>query len=369
MASSAWDTMNNLLEQVKQRPLGSSPPIPEDTPIEIKLLCTQAYSRGKLAMKQPGIFGPQVSESAPSSQKLVLATYFALGMESDTTECRTNISKNHEPEEYYGDRNKYKTFVSQLALSFGANQTQFRTDKSKVSYAASFLRGSAFDWLQPFINDINGEIIFATYREFLAGLEAGFADPDSYATAERELEELAQTASCSSYYSKFVALLSQLKWTEDAVKIHYFRRGLKDAIKDKLVGRDLPIKISDFAALCIQLDNQIEARLREKKNPTGNRPTRNSTISPPQRFKNPVKFERDPKLDTIDTQLNPEPMELDSASRKAYRKANNLCTYCGASGHWVRNCEKAQSKKGKIASASLHIANDVETSTLYQTKN
>lgn len=372
MSAAEWETMVGILDEAQRQPVGLSAPIPADTPLNIKFLCTQAYSRGILATKQPGIFGPEFSDSASDSQKLVLSTYFALalGTNANNSSQNTNVPKNHNPDEYHGEKSKYKAFVSQLALAFGTNEAHFRTDKSKINYAASFLRGSAFDWLQPFIDDIGGEIAFSTYSDFLAGLRAGFADPDTYATAERDLEELTQKSSCSAYYSQFVALLSQLKWTEDAVKIHYFRRGLKDGIKDRLVGRDLPTTISEFAALCIKLDNQIEARAREKKYTT-TKPIQNQIINPAQKPKNPLKSERESRSDTSNPQLAVgDPMELDSASRKAYRKANNLCTYCGAAGHWVRNCQKAQSKKGRIASASLDTNEDSENpSALYHTKN
>lgn len=273
-----------------------------------------------------------------------------------------------KPEEFQGNRSNFKAFVTQLALCFGANSSKFGSDKSKISFAASFLRGPAFDWLEPFIDDVTGEVMFKSYTEFLDGLKAGFADPDQYATAEREIEKLTQSSSCSAYYSQFVTLIAQLGWTEEAVKIHYFRRGLKEEIKDMLVGRDLPDITTEFASLCIKLDNQIEARSREKQISKKGAPTTSLTPLPPQLIKqnpSPVSVQdyKTPISYSTPSYATGDPMELDSASRKAYRKANNLCTYCGAPGHWVKSCPNLKSKENKIANAI------VGNSVIYEAKN
>lgn len=202
---------------------------------------------------------------------------------------------------------------------------------------------------------------------------AGFADPDQYATAEREIENLNQRGSCSSYYSQFVALIAQLGWTEDSVKIHYFRRGLKDSIKDNLVGKDCPTTISEFAALCVKLDNQIEARRREKfflpesskQLPTFLRPQIMS------HFQKPIENHTSDTPQPMSNQPVSDPMELDAASRKSYRRANNLCTYCGVSGHWVRDCGKLKSRDTRIVAAALSTDSDKDLTSpaLYQSKN
>lgn len=367
-----WATMVNLLNDIRTQSLTACAPIPDATPLRVQILCNQAYARGKQAANHPGIEGPKIPNLLDENQQLVLMTYFSLGMEVGLTPKETIISQpspeGKKPEEFQGNRSNFKSFVTQLALYFGANSSKFGTDKAKISFAASFLRGPAFDWLEPFIDDVTGEVIFKSYTEFLDGLKAGFADPDQYATAEREIEKLTQTSSCSAYYSQFVTLIAQLGWTEEAVKIHYFRRGLKEEIKDMLVGRDLPNITTEFASLCIKLDNQIEARSREKQIWKKGTPITSLTPFPPQFLKQnqpPVSVQnfKTPTSHSTPCHTTEDPMELDSASRKAYRKANNLCTYCGAPGHWVKSCPKLKSKENRIANAN------VENSVLYEAKN
>lgn len=373
LAQDEWESMCNLIETIRAQKLGPSAPIPGGTPIRIQLQCTQAYTRGKLAARDTSIQGPKISDSASDFQKLVLVTYFSLGLEAGS---ESNMSSRQEqplegkkPDEFRGDRSQFKSFVCQLALAFRADSNRFRDDQAKINFAASYLRGSAFDWLQPYIRESDGEVLFESYKLFLSSLEAGFADPDAYATAEKELERLTQTNSCSAYYSQFVGLLAQLQWTEDAVKIHYFRRGLNDNIKDMLVGRDLPNTICEFAALCIKLDNQIRARIQEKNAST----TPQYSPSNPRLIKQPIRPSQSVTAETIPTASDQieDPMELDAASRRAYRRANNLCTYCGASGHWVKTCPKATLKKSKLASAVMKTSDNFgsKDSVIYQSKN
>lgn len=373
----AWAIMAQFLNKIREQPLTPSAPIPDSTPVQIQLLCTQAYSRGKQARLHPQIEGPKISSSACENQQLVLATYFSLGMEV-SPENKTQIGSQAPPEgkrpdEFYGDRSKYRTFVAQLALYYGSDPQKFSTDKSKIRFAASFLRGSAFEWLEPFIDEMAGNVSFYKYSEFLEGLMAGFVDPDQYATAEREIEVLVQRGSCSSYYSQFVALIAQLGWTEDSVKIHYFRRGLKESVKDLLVGKDCPTTITDFAALCIKLDNQLEAHRNEKKN-LSQSSKQPPSVSPPQsalNFQKPTEGYVPARPQPSTSQPVNDPMELDAASRKSYRRANNLCTYCEASGHWVRDCPKLKSRDARAATAALGPDTDqnITSSVLYQSKN
>lgn len=210
--------------------------------------------------------------------------------------------------------------------------------------------------------------MFKSSPKFLDGLKVGFADPDHYATAEREIKKLTQASLYSSYYSRLVTLIAQLGWTEEAVKIHYFRRGLKEETKDILVGRDLPNLTTKFVSLCIKLDNQIEARSREKQISKKRAPITSFILLPPPFLKQnqfPVSVQNFKTVTSYSTpsHATEDPMDLDSASRKAYRKANNLCTYCGAPGYWVKSCPKLKSKDNKITNAN------VGNSVIYEVKN
>ena len=63
-------------------------------------------------------------------------------------------------------------------------------NKSKIVYAASFLRGPAKDWWTPNINPYTSGIKFDTYTEFLTALSNAFNNPDSEVTAAWEIKRL-----------------------------------------------------------------------------------------------------------------------------------------------------------------------------------
>lgn len=387
----AWAALASHIEIIQAQPLGPSAPIPLETPNFIKTFCTQAYSRGKQAAKDVRITGPTIPNSACEDQIFMMNEYFSLGISSNSGSFSTpeKIHEGNKPSEFRGGQDNFKNFKTQLALWFGTYPQQYNSDKSKIKFAAGYLRGAAFDWLEPFVNQSNGEVEFATYSEFLSGLEAGFADPDSQATAEREIKGLKQTGSCSAYYSRFTALTSQLGWAQDSVKIMFFRDGLKPSIRAMLLGRDVPRNISDFAALCIKLDNEIHAWTRETKSHPTYRPITIPNFNHPPSFvgsSSPYQSPRplqqlNPIQNTSPSQKSPslqntglppgEPMELDAAARKAYRKANNLCTYCGLEGHWVSSCPKLKSKEARVTiSAALNNStSEGEQEIIFESKN
>lgn len=259
----------------------------------------------------------------------------------------------------------------------------FAQDEAKIRYAGSYLTGNAYTWFQPHVDQISGDLAFESFETFIKALAAAFDDPDAYATAERELESLKQDGSCAAYYAKMVSLFSQLGWTESKVQIHHFRLGLKDNVKDALVGKNPPQTFPEFATFCIILDNKLYARIRERKSKvpghTQNFFSHPGSIGPPLQNIKPLQPSSIPPAQTSTPALHYDPMELDNseagkAARKAYRWANNLCGYCGKPGHKVVNCQtlatrSASSSPPKIANTEIEPTDDHSSIKLYEAKN
>ena len=53
--------------------------------------------------------------------------------------------KINTPEPFDGSRKKLRAFFSQVELFFGFNVDRFPTDKHKVLFASTYLRGPAFE--------------------------------------------------------------------------------------------------------------------------------------------------------------------------------------------------------------------------------
>ena len=157
----------------------------------------------------------------------------------------------------------------------------------------------------------------------------------------------------SAYYTNFQNIINHLD-LDDHAKIMFFRNGIREKVKELLIGRDkIPTTFVDFVQLCIRLDNdirafEIERTYKNRTNPN-HRPPFRKPFNPSPR---PQPFNNQPreKLSTAYTggpgaHFDAGPMELDAgfthrvtSEEKERRKQKNLCLRCGKSGHYARNC-------------------------------
>lgn len=264
--------------------------LPQNIPRQIRSYLVRAHSVGKasigseVAIEFKDLYPPfvtdlqaQVMEEAvslgqrialeinkPESLPIPAVRQVETRNEFDSTRS-SRVAQPSEPEKFDGTRALFGHFLTRLQLRFRSFPREFSQDEAKIRYAGSYLTGNAYTWFQPQVDQVTGDLAFTTFESFINALGPAFDDPDSYATAERELESLRQDGSCAAYYAKMISLFSQLGWLEPKVQIHHFRLGLKDHVKDALVGKNPPKTFPEFAALCIALENDLYARLREKK--------------------------------------------------------------------------------------------------------
>ena len=67
---------------------------------------------------------------------------------------RASAGQKHfrKPPEFDGkDRTQCDAFLMHLDLYLGAHNQDFPDDPSKVRFAATYLRGRAFNWIQPYL--------------------------------------------------------------------------------------------------------------------------------------------------------------------------------------------------------------------------
>jgi hypothetical protein len=225
---------------------------------------------------------------------------------------------------------------------FNSDTQRYGSDSAKISYAASHLRGAAKRWFTPQMDKQTGEIKFKTFVSFVEALGNAFDDPDAASTAEQKLRTLKQgTDSCATYHSKFVGHMAILGWDGHS-QISWFKHGLREEVKDMLLAHDTPNTIEEFVKLCVKLDNRWRARQQEKKSASFHSTSKTPSSSPP--MPKPTS-QSPPTLPSTSTGTHPGPMDLSAGRRgkltdqeRAYRKANNLCMYCGNSGHYASQC-------------------------------
>ena len=73
------------------------------------------------------------------------------GTNNSGTITTTLEPKVADPEFFTGVRKKTRTFLLQLQNVFFAQPARYTESKSKVSFAISFLRGAAMEWIVPYL--------------------------------------------------------------------------------------------------------------------------------------------------------------------------------------------------------------------------
>ena len=127
--------------------------------------------------------------------------------------------KINTPELFDGSKGKLQKFFFQIELFFGFNVDRFPTDKHKVLFASTYLRGPAFEWFNSFLTDFlnnkpdkrdNNTIeVTQNYLNFKNKLRQVFGNFDKEHSAERRMQSLRQTGSAINYASKFQQLVAQ----------------------------------------------------------------------------------------------------------------------------------------------------------------
>ena len=259
-----------------------------------------------------------------------------------------------------GKRHLLKNFVSQLRLVIYGQPSRYTTERSKVIFAASFLREAAFSWFQPILNSDPSHVL-ENFDLFIQLLEETFGDPDETANAERHLASLTQTNSAINYASEFRRIAAMTEWNDPA-KCHHFYNGLKSSVKDELAKVKRPSSLADLIELAISIDNRLFDRSRERNIQCNSRfpPQKNFDLKQPSHA--PPLLKNDPMV--IDATYSQKRKSL-SLPEKQRRIDNKLCLYCGEPGHYVDNCPQVPKKPGRVkASLKGRISPPLETTQL-----
>lgn len=243
-----------------------------------------------------------------------------------------------DPPEFDGkDKDFASTFVSHLDLYFSAYKDSF-TDEQKITTAASFLRGHAFRWFEPYLRtgDENPDARIRTdYAYFCQQLIHNLGDPDRSASLKRQLKNLRQTGAASAYAAEFQRIASMMDWNESSLREQFYEN-LKPEVKDRLSYTiSAPESLKDYMTLVIQVDNRLHERRLEQRRELGK----------PRTLKGDSTKQHE-------NRQNIQPMELDTLARgplspneRQRRVKNNLCIYCAGSDHTVEKCPNKTSTK------------------------
>jgi hypothetical protein len=266
---------------------------------------------------------------APSS---VVGSTTAKEVDSSSHDTRL---KTPLPDNFSGDRTKFKAFVTQLDVYMALNLKQFPTEQHKAIWATTFLRGQAFDWVEVFLKDhlakgadskerkVETRKMFDNFDNFKKRMSRMFGDIDEVGTAERAISALKQTGSASNYAAMFQQYAGRIKWAEDALLYQYYK-GLKGEVKDDIVRAGKPDDLQELISDSIRIDNRLYERRLEDKGLYRHQ------------FRNSGKNKK--------KEYWPQPMEVDatykgkqkpklSKDEMDRRRKFKLCFECGKPGH------------------------------------
>jgi hypothetical protein len=254
------------------------------------------------------------------------------------------------PDEFHGSRQQLRTFLMQSELYIGFNANKFGNDTDKVLWMVSFLRGPAFAWVEPFLEDFMNnktgggrvstamkdttKILFRTVKGFKEGISKVYGDIDPDRTAERALQALQQQGSATKYTAEFQQHMHRTHWDDHALRAQYYK-GLKDSVKDEMARSDKPDDLAEMIELAIKIDDRMYERKLEKKGQYHNTQHKKPNSQPQQKA------------------YWPQPMELDatrwkrepSKEERDRRRKNKLCYECGLPGHQAAAHRKKQAQQ------------------------
>jgi len=276
--------------------------------------------------------------------------------------------KLREPDPFDGsDPKKLRTFILQCKLNFRDRKDLFGDDETKVNYALSYLKGAALDCFEPALLDPIDPAWLSEFDLFIEELETNFGSFDPEGEAEAELEQLRmqENHQATKYFIKFQQLAARVKWGDAALRRQAYN-GLAKRIKNDMVHHHKPNSLQGLRVLAQLIDSRYWERRAEisRENGTsgssGNKSEHQSDSSKSDSKSgkgsshSKQKNNSGSKGSTSD-QKKPDP-DLSSKlgkdgkltpQERQRRLDNNLCLFCGTSGHVAKDCPKSSSASSK----------------------
>jgi hypothetical protein len=272
------------------------------------------------------------------------------------------VPKILQPDPFTGDRLDLDTYLTRCQHVFLTQPSLFLTEQHKVLYAASYLKGAAYSWMKPLVQEyakgLSVPIEFTSFQQYSESLTRMYGDPDMVKSITREINALGQTSSVSAYASEFRRLQAYIAWNDKAL-FDRFYNGLRDNVKDGLVHENpRPVLLETLMSAALRIDARIYERILERKatssanvrqvptprQTTANRPTTSQAQTPvtPQyasAFAKPVTHDASTPMELDHQRI---PLTPDEKRRRVeFRKLNGLCLWCGDDRHLLVDCPTA----------------------------
>ncbi|KAI9627257.1 hypothetical protein KEM48_009882 [Puccinia striiformis f. sp. tritici PST-130] len=234
---------------------------------------------------------------------------------------------------------KLRNYLQQCKLILN-DIDSFSSDLKKTLYAAAFLTGKAFEWVQPYlevIDDPPPNYMMDSWLMFESQLVTLYGDPNELRATEYN----------------FRALQSRLPGWGDRPLMFHFQKGLPTRVLDLLAqNTEVFDTLLELIEATLKIDTRHHERQKEKKRENDSQPSqpkkdtsKTASSSTPSTSRNPSTSKSTSKNPSEITKVLEGGMLM--ANEKERRAKAGLCVYCGGK-HNVDDCiKKANKNSGK----------------------
>jgi hypothetical protein len=241
----------------------------------------------------------------------------------------------NKPTPFDGDRKKITTFIQEVKIYLTVNKHVYTTDESMVAFVLSYMtEKEAVQWRELYVEqmtDMNGDLVFPTFKKFAEELVDAFKPADRTAEAMNRLMVLKQgDRTAEELVMEFRLLAAQaglgMKSSSDHIHmIGLFRKTLHPQLANRILfGENVPETIEGWIAKAIQFDtNYRMAKIITEQNRLQNTWKKNERrVLRPKEQKN-------------DDEMNVN--MLTAEERNNFMK-EGACFKCQKRGHIAKNC-------------------------------
>jgi len=298
-----------------------------------------------------------------------------------TNDSSSSRAKVHEPDTFDGtDPKKLRTFLVQCELCFQDRAKAFHLDRAKVTFTQSYLKGMTLEWFEPDLlnsgDPADRPRWMDSWVHFVAELQSTFEPHDPIADAEHQLEHLQMKDAhrVMRYIVDFNRLASQVQDYGDGALRRLFYSGLPDCLKDEIARVGKPLTLHGLRALCQEIDVHYWEHKDEISRTTKSQPTLSPTKPSNSGGNSSNSGQEKSKASNSSSSANSGSSKATSnqsssgsrpdltnklgkdgkltADERKRHLENNLCMFCGGTGHFADNCPK-KTKKAKARAAAI----------------
>jgi hypothetical protein len=309
---------------------------------------------------------------------------------SDTVTPTNNVIVN-KPDLYHGDRTKLDDWLMQWDLFF-LFQGEKIPENKRVVLASSYMRGNAFKWIKPFIQQYNDgtapeevDAWVSDFDEFKKKVKPVFGVSNEPTIARRDIQRMRQTKSAADYAAEFQQLAANTDW-DDTALMTMFRQGLKPRVKEELMRTgastdtldelintaiDIDVKLYELQ-LELRDDPRARPAVMDRRSPPRN-PWRNNLSNRGNRGGSRYQPNSGRRIhsNTQSGYYGPEAMDLSNLNKggpdrwnkkskgSTPDKSKMTCYGCGKQGHFARDCRM---KNKVVRQLNVLATNDNGTS-------